>query len=114
MELKRCLAFAQNLWNLRRKEATVLRIQTTSNAKIKSLGFLSPTAFFQCICFSLPFPVFLVSFNSLNRSTDIGHVDFLEKVHQLAEKPYIIAGLHFDQVCVSCCPKAEQLGPCSF
>ncbi|KAM6245378.1 ethanolamine-phosphate cytidylyltransferase isoform 2-T2 [Porphyrio hochstetteri] len=27
----------------------------------------------------------------------IGHVDFLEKVHQLAEKPYIIAGLHFDQ-----------------
>ncbi|XP_025050989.1 ethanolamine-phosphate cytidylyltransferase isoform X1 [Alligator sinensis] len=27
----------------------------------------------------------------------IGHVDFLEKVHQLAERPYIIAGLHFDQ-----------------
>ncbi|XP_033923236.1 ethanolamine-phosphate cytidylyltransferase isoform X2 [Melopsittacus undulatus] len=27
----------------------------------------------------------------------IGHVDFLEKVHQLAEKPYIIIGLHFDQ-----------------
>nr|XP_030143370.3 ethanolamine-phosphate cytidylyltransferase isoform X1 [Taeniopygia guttata] len=27
----------------------------------------------------------------------VGHVDFLEKVHQLAEKPYIIAGLHFDQ-----------------
>ncbi|XP_043924147.1 ethanolamine-phosphate cytidylyltransferase isoform X3 [Protopterus annectens] len=27
----------------------------------------------------------------------IGHVDFLEKVYKLAEKPYIIAGLHFDQ-----------------
>ncbi|XP_019796263.3 ethanolamine-phosphate cytidylyltransferase isoform X4 [Tursiops truncatus] len=27
----------------------------------------------------------------------IGHVDFLEKVHGLAERPYIIAGLHFDQ-----------------
>ncbi|XP_054393388.2 ethanolamine-phosphate cytidylyltransferase isoform X1 [Pongo abelii] len=27
----------------------------------------------------------------------IGHVDFLEKVHRLAERPYIIAGLHFDQ-----------------
>uniref|UniRef100_A0A8C3CT42 ethanolamine-phosphate cytidylyltransferase n=1 Tax=Cairina moschata TaxID=8855 RepID=A0A8C3CT42_CAIMO len=27
----------------------------------------------------------------------IGHVDFLEKVHQLSERPYIIAGLHFDQ-----------------
>ncbi|XP_005283123.1 ethanolamine-phosphate cytidylyltransferase isoform X1 [Chrysemys picta bellii] len=27
----------------------------------------------------------------------IGHVDFLEKVHLLAERPYIIAGLHFDQ-----------------
>ncbi|KAJ6660389.1 hypothetical protein lerEdw1_017812 [Lerista edwardsae] len=27
----------------------------------------------------------------------IGHVDFLEKVHQLAERPYIIVGLHFDQ-----------------
>lgn len=40
-----------------------------------------------------------MSFNSLNSSPDIGHVDFLEKVHQLAERPYIIAGLHFDQVC---------------
>lgn len=39
-----------------------------------------------------------MSFSSLNRSADVGHVDFLEKVHQLAEKPYIIAGLHFDQV----------------
>ncbi|XP_010189453.1 PREDICTED: ethanolamine-phosphate cytidylyltransferase, partial [Mesitornis unicolor] len=29
--------------------------------------------------------------------SDIGHVDFLEKVHRLAEKPYIIVGLHFDQ-----------------
>ena len=29
---------------------------------------------------------------------DIGHVDFLEAVHKLAEKPYIIVGLHFDQV----------------
>ncbi|KAM9210662.1 ethanolamine-phosphate cytidylyltransferase isoform 2-T2 [Dugong dugon] len=27
----------------------------------------------------------------------IGHVDFLEKVHRLAERPYVIAGLHFDQ-----------------
>nr|KAF6458052.1 phosphate cytidylyltransferase 2, ethanolamine [Rousettus aegyptiacus] len=27
----------------------------------------------------------------------IGHVDFLEKVHSLAERPYVIAGLHFDQ-----------------
>nr|XP_006118701.1 ethanolamine-phosphate cytidylyltransferase isoform X2 [Pelodiscus sinensis] len=27
----------------------------------------------------------------------IGHVDFLEKVHLLADRPYIIAGLHFDQ-----------------
>lgn len=29
---------------------------------------------------------------------DIGHVDFLEAVHKLSEKPYIIVGLHFDQV----------------
>ncbi|KAK1330716.1 hypothetical protein QTO34_008654 [Cnephaeus nilssonii] len=29
--------------------------------------------------------------------TDIGHVDFLAKVHGLAERPYVIAGLHFDQ-----------------
>uniref|UniRef100_A0A8C4ZSR9 ethanolamine-phosphate cytidylyltransferase n=1 Tax=Gadus morhua TaxID=8049 RepID=A0A8C4ZSR9_GADMO len=27
----------------------------------------------------------------------IGHVDFLEAVHGLAERPYIIVGLHFDQ-----------------
>uniref|UniRef100_A0A8C9U252 ethanolamine-phosphate cytidylyltransferase n=1 Tax=Scleropages formosus TaxID=113540 RepID=A0A8C9U252_SCLFO len=27
----------------------------------------------------------------------IGHVDFLEAVHKQSEKPYIIAGLHFDQ-----------------
>ncbi|XP_054564948.1 ethanolamine-phosphate cytidylyltransferase isoform X3 [Eptesicus fuscus] len=27
----------------------------------------------------------------------IGHVDFLAKVHSLAERPYVIAGLHFDQ-----------------
>ncbi|XP_054615149.1 ethanolamine-phosphate cytidylyltransferase-like isoform X1 [Dunckerocampus dactyliophorus] len=27
----------------------------------------------------------------------IGHVDFLRAVHKLAEKPYIIVGLHFDQ-----------------
>lgn len=27
----------------------------------------------------------------------IGHVDFLEKVHGLVERPYVIAGLHFDQ-----------------
>lgn len=30
--------------------------------------------------------------------SDIGHVDFLEAVHKLAVKPYIIVGLHFDQV----------------
>lgn len=30
---------------------------------------------------------------------DIGHVDFLETVHKQAEKPYVIVGLHFDQVC---------------
>lgn len=29
---------------------------------------------------------------------DIGHVDFLEMVYKQAEKPYIIVGLHFDQV----------------
>ncbi|KAB1265955.1 Ethanolamine-phosphate cytidylyltransferase [Camelus dromedarius] len=28
---------------------------------------------------------------------NIGHVDFLEKVYGLAERPYVIAGLHFDQ-----------------
>ncbi|GAB5581423.1 ethanolamine-phosphate cytidylyltransferase isoform X3 [Prionailurus iriomotensis] len=33
----------------------------------------------------------------LNCGMDIGHVDFLEKVHGLAERPYVIAGLHFDQ-----------------
>ncbi|XP_048102686.1 ethanolamine-phosphate cytidylyltransferase-like isoform X2 [Alosa alosa] len=27
----------------------------------------------------------------------IGHVDFLEAVHKLSDKPYIIVGLHFDQ-----------------
>lgn len=27
----------------------------------------------------------------------IGHVDFLQEVHKLAKRPYIIAGLHFDQ-----------------
>ncbi|XP_069809770.1 ethanolamine-phosphate cytidylyltransferase isoform X2 [Dendropsophus ebraccatus] len=27
----------------------------------------------------------------------IGHIDFLEKVHSLAGKPYVIVGLHFDQ-----------------
>ncbi|XP_013929412.1 PREDICTED: ethanolamine-phosphate cytidylyltransferase isoform X2 [Thamnophis sirtalis] len=27
----------------------------------------------------------------------VGHVDFLERVHQIAKHPYIIAGLHFDQ-----------------
>uniref|UniRef100_A0A671T8T3 ethanolamine-phosphate cytidylyltransferase n=1 Tax=Sinocyclocheilus anshuiensis TaxID=1608454 RepID=A0A671T8T3_9TELE len=29
----------------------------------------------------------------------IGHVDFLKTVHKQAEKPYVIVGLHFDQVC---------------
>lgn len=33
---------------------------------------------------------------------DIGHVDFLEAVHKLAVKPYIIVGLHFDQVSLIC------------
>lgn len=33
-----------------------------------------------------------------NTLPDIGHVDFLEAVHKLSEKPYIIVGLHFDQV----------------
>ncbi|XP_072288184.1 ethanolamine-phosphate cytidylyltransferase-like [Pyxicephalus adspersus] len=27
----------------------------------------------------------------------IGHIDFLEKVHSLASRPYVIVGLHFDQ-----------------
>lgn len=31
-------------------------------------------------------------------SSDIGHVDFLEMVYKQAERPYIIVGLHFDQV----------------
>ncbi|TKC53521.1 ethanolamine-phosphate cytidylyltransferase isoform X3 [Monodon monoceros] len=39
----------------------------------------------------------LVGSSVLNLGTDIGHVDFLEKVHGLAERPYVIAGLHFDQ-----------------
>lgn len=30
--------------------------------------------------------------------TDIGHVDFLEMVCKQAERPYVIVGLHFDQV----------------
>lgn len=42
----------------------------------------------------------------LNLCIDIGHVDFLEKVHKLADRPYVIAGLHFDQV--SACPLAPQ------
>lgn len=51
-----------------------------------------------------------MSFSSLNSSADVGHVDFLEKVHQLAEKPYIIAGLHFDQVCVEPVQRQSSLG----
>lgn len=35
--------------------------------------------------------------------SDIGHVDFLEAVYKLAEKPYIIVGLHFDQVSLIFC-----------
>ncbi|KAL7989506.1 hypothetical protein Chor_012172 [Crotalus horridus] len=27
----------------------------------------------------------------------VGHVDFLERAHQIAKRPYIIVGLHFDQ-----------------
>lgn len=34
----------------------------------------------------------------LNLDVDIGHVDFLQEVHKLAKRPYVIAGLHFDQV----------------
>ncbi|GAB1297175.1 CTP:phosphoethanolamine cytidylyltransferase [Apodemus speciosus] len=30
-------------------------------------------------------------------SLNIGHVDFLQEVHKLAKRPYVIAGLHFDQ-----------------
>ncbi|CAF89337.1 unnamed protein product, partial [Tetraodon nigroviridis] len=44
------------------------------------------------LCFFLPLLLFLLTLPS-----DIGHVDFLEAVHKLAEKPYIIVGLHFDQ-----------------
>ena len=44
------------------------------------------------------FPYCRISFPWLSSSLDIGHVDFLEAVHKLAEKPYIIVGLHFDQV----------------
>lgn len=33
-----------------------------------------------------------------NFFADIGHVDFLEMVYKQAEKPYVIVGLHFDQV----------------
>lgn len=40
----------------------------------------------------------LLRYLLLNLGTDIGHVDFLEKVHGLVERPYVIAGLHFDQV----------------
>lgn len=29
-------------------------------------------------------------------------MDFLEAVHKLAEKPYIIVGLHFDQASLVC------------
>jgi len=36
---------------------------------------------------------FLTQFTS-----DIGHVDFLDAVSKLSEKPYVIVGLHFDQV----------------
>lgn len=40
--------------------------------------------------------------------TDIGHVDFLAKVHGLVERPYVIAGLHFDQVSA---PRSWSWGP---
>lgn len=33
-----------------------------------------------------------------NPPADIGHVDFLEMVYKQAERPYVIVGLHFDQV----------------
>lgn len=38
----------------------------------------------------------------LTTNTDIGHVDFLEMVYKQAEKPYVIVGLHFDQVRYIC------------
>ncbi len=42
-----------------------------------------------CFCFVLDYMTRI----------DIGHVDFLETVHKQAKKPYVIVGLHFDQVC---------------
>lgn len=35
---------------------------------------------------------------ALTTNSDIGHVDFLEMVYKQAERPYVIVGLHFDQV----------------
>lgn len=83
----------------RGKQADVGSLKAKSNGEINPLGLIYSAVVSLCICFWLPFPFDYVSFNSLNSSPDIGHVDFLEKVHQLAERPYIIAGLHFDQVC---------------
>ncbi|KAG7267499.1 hypothetical protein CRUP_008260, partial [Coryphaenoides rupestris] len=41
----------------------------------------------------------------------IGHVDFLDAVHKLADRPYIIVGLHFDQVDLVCHGKTN-IYPC--
>lgn len=41
--------------------------------------------------------VLVVVFFFLTLLSDIGHVDFLEAAHKLAERPYVIVGLHFDQ-----------------
>lgn len=39
---------------------------------------------------------------------DIGHVDFLEMVYKQAERPYVIVGLHFDQVRRACLAFTSQ------
>lgn len=53
----------------------------------------------------------MVSFFLTSHLSDIGHVDFLEAVHKLAEKPYIIVGLHFDQVSLLCVLVRHSLPP---
>lgn len=44
-------------------------------------------------------------------SADIGHVDFLEMVYKQAERPYVIVGLHFDQVHLKI---EKSIPPCCF
>lgn len=50
-------------------------------------------------CFAVSAAVLDVVVALTVNSSDIGHVDFLEMVYKQAERPYIIVGLHFDQVC---------------